>query len=297
GSVSARGRSSREGTAPGPHPSLVGGHPHGPGRRRAAGLCGRAGTGGGHPVRAELPRRDPVGVSGWAHRPGPGPRQPSGPVLHGGARPGLCADPRLGGAVRGRPHLLVPRPRGTGGHGRARGPARPAGPPRHPLLRAAAHIEGGKRGRAGTRAPLEHLSPANPEGPRDLKGARQRPTLPPGYPGSTIGAGGLNFRVRKGNGCLPSAIVTEPGNYTWLEVLPRAAAAGAKALDLAGLRRRDVVRTASHLAHESLFLHLAAELAQRLLELLWILDDYSHNPTRIQAPAWGLLPLPDGREA
>src|SRR5205814_1485161 len=105
--------------------------------------------------------------------------------------------------------LLVPRPRGTGGHGRARRPARPAGPPRHPLLRAAAHIEGGKRGRAGTRAPLEHLSPANPEGPRDLKGARQRPTLPPGYPGSTIGAGGLNFRVRKGNGCLPSAIVTE----------------------------------------------------------------------------------------
>src|SRR6266568_1045925 len=42
-----------------------------------------------------------------------------------------------------------------------------------------------------------------------LIGARQRPTLPPGYPDSTIGAGGLNFRVRKGNGCLPSAIVTE----------------------------------------------------------------------------------------
>src|SRR5438874_9601548 len=141
---------------------------------------------------------------------------------------------------------------------------------------------------------------SSPAGHRPLglkKSARQRPTLPPGYPGSTIGAGGLNFRVRKGNGCLPSAIVTEPGNYTGLEVLPRAAAAGAKALDLAGLRRRDVVRTASHLAHESLFLHLAAELAQRLLELLWILDDYSHNPTRIQAPAWGLLPLPDGREA
>ncbi len=38
---------------------------------------------------------------------------------------------------------------------------------------------------------------------------RQRPTLPPGLPGSTIGAGGLNFRVRKGNGCDPSAIATE----------------------------------------------------------------------------------------
>src|SRR5437879_10147805 len=50
----------------------------------------------------------------------------------------------------------------------------------------------------------------HPCGPRDFdKDARQRPTLPSGYPDSTIGAGGLNFRVRKGNGCLPSAIVTE----------------------------------------------------------------------------------------
>jgi hypothetical protein len=39
-----------------------------------------------------------------------------------------------------------------------------------------------------------------------------------------------------------------------------------------------------------LFLHLAAELAQRLLELLRILDDYSHNSTRIQAAQRGLLP-------
>ncbi len=28
-------------------------------------------------------------------------------------------------------------------------------------------------------------------------------------PSSTIGAGGLNFRVRDGNGCDPSAIATE----------------------------------------------------------------------------------------
>jgi hypothetical protein len=49
------------------------------------------------------------------------------------------------------------------------------------------------------------------------------------------------------------------------------------------------VRAPSHLAHESLFLHLAAELAQRLLELLRILDDYSHNPSRIQAG--GAAPL------
>src|SRR2546426_3080447 len=39
--------------------------------------------------------------------------------------------------------------------------------------------------------------------------SRQRPTLPPSHPGSTIGAGGLNFRVRDGTGCFPSAMATE----------------------------------------------------------------------------------------
>ena len=43
------------------------------------------------------------------------------------------------------------------------------------------------------------------------------------------------------------------------------------------------MRTASHLAHKTLLLDLAPEFAQRLLELLGILDDYPHNPTRIQA--------------
>ena len=86
-------------------------------------------------------------------------------------------------------------------------------------------------------------------------------------------------------------MITEPGNYTGrLEALTGAAPPGAKALDLARLRRRNVVRAPSHLAHESLFLHLAAELAQRLLELLRILDDYSHNPTRIQAAVRRLEP-------
>jgi len=41
------------------------------------------------------------------------------------------------------------------------------------------------------------------------------------------------------------------------------------------------VRTASHLAHEPLLLHLATELPKRLLELFGILDDYAHNPERI----------------
>jgi hypothetical protein len=37
---------------------------------------------------------------------------------------------------------------------------------------------------------------------------RRRPTLPLSRPSSTIGAGGLNCRVRNGNGCGPSAKVT-----------------------------------------------------------------------------------------
>jgi hypothetical protein len=43
---------------------------------------------------------------------------------------------------------------------------------------------------------------------------RRRPTLPGGLPPSTIGAGGLNFRVRNGNGCDPSAIATEIGCHS-----------------------------------------------------------------------------------
>src|SRR5437867_202335 len=39
--------------------------------------------------------------------------------------------------------------------------------------------------------------------------SRRRPTLPPRLRSSTIGAGGLNFRVRNGTGCLPSAKATE----------------------------------------------------------------------------------------
>jgi hypothetical protein len=46
---------------------------------------------------------------------------------------------------------------------------------------------------------------------------RRRPTLPGRIHPSTIGAGGLNFRVRKGNGCDPTAIATE--TY-WLERRP-----------------------------------------------------------------------------
>jgi hypothetical protein len=65
------------------------------------------------------------------------------------------------------------------------------------------------------------------------------------------------------------------------EFLPGSTPPCSQTLYLASFGRRDVVRTASHLAHEPLLLHLAAELPKRLLELLGILDDYSHSPKRI----------------
>ena len=50
--------------------------------------------------------------------------------------------------------------------------------------------------------------------------SRQCPTLPRGCPPSTIGANGLNFRVRNGNGCIPTAITTVILNF--LKILQQA---------------------------------------------------------------------------
>ena len=116
----------------------------------------------------------------------------------------------------------------------------------------------------------------------DLLSHRVTPAVPSALEGLTSVFG-------KGTGVSPPPLSPNAGI---IPVLAGASPAGAKALDLARLRGRDVVRTASHLAHEALLLDLAAELAQRLLELLGILDDYPHNPTRIQAAKRGLLPLP-----
>jgi hypothetical protein len=52
-------------------------------------------------------------------------------------------------------------------------------------------------------------TPPVPEGTEGVRRMGwQRRTLPPGGPGSTIRAVGLNFRVRDGIGCIPHAIAT-----------------------------------------------------------------------------------------
>ena len=50
---------------------------------------------------------------------------------------------------------------------------------------------------------------------------RRRPTLPGRLHPSTIGAGGLNFRVRNGNGCDPTAIATETFSVLVNEAAPQ----------------------------------------------------------------------------
>ena len=57
--------------------------------------------------------------------------------------------------------------------------------------------------------PRREWSPARAGDHREK--SRRRPTLPGNLSPSTIGAGGLNCRVRNGNGCFPTAMVT--GNY------------------------------------------------------------------------------------
>jgi hypothetical protein len=53
---------------------------------------------------------------------------------------------------------------------------------------------------------IQNKRAAPRHGGRPSNGARRCPTLPRGLPRSTIGAGGLNFRVRNGSGCFPFAV-------------------------------------------------------------------------------------------
>ena len=111
------------------------------------------------------------------------------PVRLAGGRP-----PAVGRARRRRPGAGRPPPAAR---------ARPAG-----IVSAAR-----PGGRSSSGAGPEGICPITEreEGPRKgtfFKKFRRRPTLPGGFPPSTIGAGGLNFRVRNGNGCNSAAIAT-----------------------------------------------------------------------------------------
>ena len=78
--------------------------------------------------------------------------------------------------------------------------------------------------RSGRAAPTAHRceGPDKKQKPQRLRWgfriikSRRRPTLPRRCQRSTIGAGGLNFRVRDGNGCNPSAKATGNSKNLWL---------------------------------------------------------------------------------
>jgi hypothetical protein len=62
-----------------------------------------------------------------------------------------------------------------------------------------------------TAAFIKGINKEKPSGiiPKGLSFAWQRPTLPEPCGSSTLGAGGLNGRVRDGNAWFPSAIITK----------------------------------------------------------------------------------------
>ena len=90
------------------------------------------------------------------------------------------------------------------------GPAGSAEPARRSRRRSRSAGDEADRPRNRGRRRRKRRDPLEPElggGLRHEK-SRRRPTLPGGLPPSTIGAGGLNCRVRNGNGCFPAAMAT-----------------------------------------------------------------------------------------
>jgi hypothetical protein len=197
---------------------------HGRGRRRAGSDPSRYARHAGTRRRAHFvgrPRpagsvcRAPASDLGpalrWTCRPAPGHRRPA-PSASG--RPiGPPADPR----ARARPEPVATRTI----PGLRHCPCRP----RVAGHRCVDHLPGhGARGRrhgdwwvpwrSGYLCPDEHQrdlmrDEGRPGGRPSSREIRRRPTLPGSLLPSTIGAGGLNFRVRYGNGCDPSAMATE----------------------------------------------------------------------------------------
>jgi hypothetical protein len=165
------------------------------------------------PSRAVLSRP----VVSWPAPSRPVPRRSPPPRSVRGSCPARVAD------VRPRPYAVVPLvPVGRGRLGLFAVPdvvRAVFGMPRPPPVRPppAPRPLGVSRPSA-TPTNLQHpyhSTQTNEEGRSTTSGAtlfkhvRRRPTLPRGPPRSTIGAEGLNFRVRNGTGCFPFAITAE----------------------------------------------------------------------------------------
>ncbi len=148
------------------------------------------------------------GSRGRPDLPGPGSRRRGhGRNRHPGSRRrrhgrnGHSRHPGRGGPIRGprrpRPGRVTIRASSPPSvHPPARG--------RHPADQGLGSARCGER-RAAKRAGGHYQKGNGPQ----REDVRRRPTLPPGPPGSTIGAEGLNFRVRNGTGCFPFAMATE----------------------------------------------------------------------------------------
>ena len=156
--------------------------------------------------RTRLRRRLPIRI---AERPSRDPPRPPGvpELLRADGFPVPCAVRRA--CPTGRAELGLP----------ARAPDPPSG---------------GRPGRVPTRlistgTPIHHTTITEGNGHKKRLGGaqyasqplekiRRRPTLPGGSPPSTIGAGGLHFRVRNGNGCFPAAIATGNLMKLWMSL-------------------------------------------------------------------------------
>ena len=194
--------------------------------RAAARRPPRASRSSRRDARARAPAAAPKGPNPALTLRGRGSCPAAGACL----RPRRPEDPRAalraGAPTRSRPatrRRAATRARAANGSRRAPRPRRSVrGPARRPAGRVARHARPGRAdpgprpdsaaprstawalGRLSVRRRAGSARGASPS----LEKSRRRPTLPGGLPPSTIGAGGLHFRVRNGNGCFPAAIAT-----------------------------------------------------------------------------------------
>jgi hypothetical protein len=203
--------------------------------RMARGSCGsssRGSVGLGGAVRVGAVRGGAPSVRRARSSPSgalapPGTSSPGGPLGRGGGGEDLRGALRPCPPEPCRPPPPLPAgerrggrwPRGSRPRSRAPGPS--AGPSSGRRSSGTGGLPRWSglvvRGRSEPTSATARGGPAR--GPPDMARGRpcgrprpggfpRRPTLPPGCPGSTIGAGGLNFRVRNVSGCVPSAGAT-----------------------------------------------------------------------------------------